>query len=73
MMKSCDLTLAQLMETIGDGRTQMADDQRMKEIDRLHADMRDKYAFVRAFGNDNLALAAIRGKEKRDAELRKKL
>lgn len=73
MMKSCDLTLAQLMATIGEGRTQMTDDQRIKEIDRLHADMRDKYAFVRAFGNDNLALAAMRGKEKRDAEQRKKL
>lgn len=73
MMKSCDLTLTQLMETIASDKRQMTDDQRIKEIDRLHDDMRDKYAFVRAFGNDNLSLSAIRGKEKRDAQLRKKL
>jgi len=73
MMKSCDLTLAQLMETITKDKRQMTDDQRIKEIDRLHEDMRDKYAFVRAFGNDNLSLSAMRSKEKRDAELRKML
>lgn len=73
MMKSCDLTLAQLVETITKAKKQMTDDQRIKEIDRLHDDMRDKYAFVRAFGNDNLSLSAIRTKEKRDAEMRRTL
>jgi hypothetical protein len=73
MMKSCDLTLAQLMDTITKDKKKMTDDQRIKEIDRLHEDMRDKYAFVRAFGNDNLALSAMREKEKRDSDFRKQL
>lgn len=73
MMKSCDLTLAELMQVITKDKAKMTDDQRIKEIDRLHEDMRDKYAFVRAFGNDNLALSAMRSKEKRDAEMRRLL
>lgn len=73
MMKSCDLSLAQLMDVITKDKAQMTDDQRIKEIDRLHEDMRDKYAFVRAFGNDNLALSAMRAKEKRDMEARRNL
>ncbi len=71
MMKSCDLTLAQLMDTITQDKKQMTDDQRIKEIDRLHEDMRDKYAFVRAFSNDNLGLSAMRSKDKRDVEMRR--
>lgn len=73
MMRSCEVTLMELMDTITKDKKQMTDDQRIKEIDRLHEDMRDKYAFVRAFGNDNLALSAMRSKEKRDADLRKTL
>ncbi len=73
MMKSCELTLMELIDTITKDKEQMTDDQRIKEIDRLHDDMRDKYAFVRAFGNDNLSLSAMREKEKRDAQWRKML
>lgn len=73
MMKSCELTLMELIDTITKDKRQLTDDQRILEIDRLHADMRDKYAFVRAFGKDNLSLSAMRGKERRDAEWRKTL
>lgn len=46
--------------------SQMSDDERMGRIDNIHADMRDKAAFVRAFNNDTRIISLNRAKEKHE-------
>jgi hypothetical protein len=64
MLRQCDASLDDLMDVIQSGSLEMTDDERLKRIDALHADMADKYAFTQAFGNETRLLAAQRSAEK---------
>ncbi len=48
----------------------MSDDERIKRIDLLYADMQDKYVFANSFSNDINLMALQRTKELQEASLR---
>ena len=51
----------------------MKDDERIKRIDKLYADMQDKQIFVQSFSNSAKQLSLQRLKESYDIEISKKL
>ncbi len=51
----------------------MKDDERLKRIDALHADMQERAAMIQQFSRDNTLLAVQRFKELNDAAILKKL
>ncbi|OSZ77191.1 hypothetical protein CAP36_12315 [Chitinophagaceae bacterium IBVUCB2] len=65
--------LEQLLEIISDGQLQMKDDERLKRIDALYADMQDKYAFSSSYSEEMAALTVQRMHQRADIELSKKL
>jgi len=44
-------SLNELIEVLTDGRLEMTDDERIKRIDNIYSDMKDKYAFSQHFSN----------------------
>src|SRR5258708_7085291 len=72
MLLLCDASLSELHTIIQSGDIQMTDDERLQRIDKIHVDMQDKQAFVRAFGNDTRLLAHEREKEETEINQLKK-
>ncbi|WP_277015054.1 TerB family tellurite resistance protein [Flavobacterium lindanitolerans] len=60
--------LDDLATIITAGRARMSDDERLREIDRIFADMEDKVLFLRNFNNNTSVLALQRAKERKDAQ-----
>lgn len=48
-------------------KLRMSDDERLKAIDKIFADMQDKLLFLRYFNNNTTVLAVQRAKERNDA------
>ncbi|WP_277014336.1 TerB family tellurite resistance protein [Flavobacterium lindanitolerans] len=65
--------LDELATIITAGKARMNDDERLKEIDRIFAEMEDKVLFLRNFNNNTSVLALQRAKERRDAQSMGKL
>lgn len=65
--------IEQLLEIISDGELQMKDDERLKRIDALYADMQDKFAFSSSFSEEMALLTVQRMHQRADIELSKKL
>lgn len=63
----------QLLEIISDEQLQMKDDERLKRIDALYADMQDKYAFSSSWSEEMAVLTVQRMHQRADIELSKKL
>ena len=62
------VNLEELLILITDYQYQLSDDERIKRIDAVYADMQINYVFVQHFSNDALILAVQRMKEKQDVE-----
>lgn len=60
--------LDELATIITAGKARMSDDERLKEIDRIFAEMEDKILFLRNFNNNTSVLALQRAKERKDAQ-----
>lgn len=60
LLNGCTDIIDQLILLTTDGSTQMKDDERIKRIDALHADMKDKYVFVQHFTSEANVLAVQR-------------
>ena len=63
MLILCDASLSELHTIIQSDNAQMTDEERLQRIDKIHDDLKDKQAFVRAFGNDTRLLALEREEE----------
>lgn len=72
MLFLCDASISELLNIIQADKTEMTDDERIMRIDRIYEDMSDKYAFVKAFGNDATALSMEREKEAHEIQLLRK-
>lgn len=59
--------LDELLAVVTAGQARMSDDERLKEIDRIHSEMADKLQFLRSFNNKTSVLALQRAKERNDA------
>lgn len=65
--------LSDLLNILTDKVMRMSDDERLRAIDEIYADTKDKYLFLRQFNNGTTILAAQRATENNDAETVKKL
>lgn len=59
--------LDDLVTIITANKLRMSDDERLKAIDKIFADMQDKLLFLRHFNNNTTVLAVQRAKERNDA------
>jgi hypothetical protein len=62
-----------LISVITDYTLQMTDDERIKQINKLYADMQDKKAFTQSFTNNAFLLAQQRQKEQNDISVTQQL
>jgi len=62
-----------LLTIITSGELSMKDDERIKRIDALYADMQDKYSFVSSFSEEMGLLTVQRMRELHDVDISKKL
>lgn len=60
LLDECIKTVEELLLVITSGELEMKDDERLKRIDRLYADVQDKYSFACAFSEDMGLLAVQR-------------
>ncbi len=65
--------IEELINIITSGELSMKDDERIKRIDALYADMQDKYSFVSSFSEEMGLLTVQRMRELHDVYLSKKL
>lgn len=68
LFRSSLRNLDELAIIVTAGKLRMSDDERMKAIDGIYADMEDKLHFLQYFNNGSTALAIQRAKEKNDAD-----
>lgn len=73
LIKSSLRNIEELTMIITAGQLRMSDDERLKAIDGIHADMEDKVMFLRYFNNQTSVLALQRQKVKQDKQYSEKL
>jgi hypothetical protein len=60
LLDECLKTVDELVLVTTSGKLEMKDDERLKRIDRLYADVQDKYSFACSFSEDMSLLAVQR-------------
>jgi len=73
LLDGCAALVDQLMLLVTDGKVQMKDDERIKRIDGLYADVKDKYEFEQHFSNETKVLAMQRFLDGNDVQISKGL
>jgi len=68
MLTACSISVDELTLVTTAGVAEMKDDQRLLRLDKIHADMQDKYAFTLDFINSTQLLALQRAKERTQIE-----
>lgn len=67
LLDDCANDIANLITLTTSGQLQMTDDERIKRLDGLYADMQDKYAFTQSFGNSINVMGQQRRREQQEA------
>ncbi len=65
--------LEELAMIITAGELRMTDDERIKAIDRIYADVEEQYLFLNEFNNSTALLSAQRDNEQREIDLMRKI
>jgi hypothetical protein len=73
LLNGCSKITDQLKLLVTDGSLQMKDDERIKRIDGLYDDMKDKYVFVQHFWAEVNSLAIQRSSDANDVRTEKAL
>jgi hypothetical protein len=73
LLQACNTDLTELQNLLRYGTWQMTDDERLKRLDKIHADMQDKYQFSQSFCNSLRLLSAQRQQGANDAQTLKSL
>ena len=68
IMDACTNSLGELIDVISDGDYQMKDDERIRRIDRIYADMESKVLFTRQVSTSANLLSLQRAAEENDIE-----
>jgi hypothetical protein len=68
MLRESELSLDELDRALSNSDFEMKDDERVKRVDALYIDMKDKYTFTKSFSNSTQVLIAQRSQE--DYEVR---
>jgi len=73
VLADCIAIIDELKDLVTDGLLQMKDDERIKRIDKLYDNAKERAAFVQHFGNDNNILAMQRKKDQNDVQVGREL
>ncbi|WP_207428914.1 hypothetical protein [Pedobacter sp. SYSU D00535] len=73
VLSDCARDVEDLLAVISSGELEMKDDERLKRIDKLHSDMRDKYQFTESFIRQIKVLNLQREQEKQNSTVSKKI
>ena len=73
LMADCLKDIDGLISVITDYKLQMTDDERIRQINKLYADMQDKNAFTQSFTNNAFLLAQQRQREQNDISVTQQL
>lgn len=73
LIAECNKDLVMLNDVISPGKLQLTDADRIKEINRIDADMKDKYAFCRTFIDRTRNVTLRRQAEARQQKMLKRL
>jgi len=73
VLDDCTDIFDELTDIVTDGLLQMKDDERIKRIDKLYDNVKERAAFVQHFGNDNNILAMQRKKDQNDVQVGREL
>ncbi|HSZ85841.1 MAG TPA: hypothetical protein VK787_07405 [Puia sp.] len=68
MNNECNKSFDELMDIVTGDTYTMKDDERIKRIDAIYVDMKDKYAFSQSFASETLLLSAERQTATGDTE-----
>jgi hypothetical protein len=68
LIELCKYAVDQLNMLLSPGNYQMTDDERIKSIDKLYNEMKDKYDFAKSFSNDIKILSLQQVKEKNEVQ-----
>ena len=68
LLEQCTINIDELITLTTSGEYEMKDDERLKRIDALEADMQDKYAFAQNFGQGAQILSLQRNKEQKEIQ-----
>jgi hypothetical protein len=69
LTNECSKNLDALMEVLTDGKLEMTDDERIKRIDRLYRDTKEKYAFTLSFTQKANSLDLERKNQMQEMEM----
>ena len=73
LLTDCLKNIDELMMVITSGELEMKDDERIKRIEKIYADMQDKQTFLVSFGNKAILLSKQRQHEQNEIFLSEKL
>lgn len=73
MLTECNNSIDELTLITTAGEAEMNDDERLLRLDKVHADMQDKYAFTQEFVQSTRLLSIQRSKEKHNIRKSEKL
>jgi hypothetical protein len=66
-------TLAELTSLLSNGELELTDDQRIKRIDAIYRETKDRYTFIQSFVSDAKLLSAERAHDQNEMDFLKKL
>lgn len=73
LLDGCSQIIEHLIEITSDGHSRMKDDERIERIDRLYAEMQDRYSFLKSFSAQTDGLVQQRLQEQREINTSKAL
>jgi hypothetical protein len=73
LIAQCERQIDELRLVITSGELEMKDDERLKRIESIYSDMRDKYSFTQSYCNETSLLALNRIMESMEINRSKKL
>lgn len=73
MLRESEMSLDELDRVLSDSDFEMKDDERVKRVDALYVDMKDKYVFTKSFSNSTQVLIAQRSKDQNEVLIQESL
>lgn len=73
MLRESELSLDELDRVLSGSEFEMKDDERVKRIDGIYVDMKDKFEFTKSFSNSTGLLIAQRSKDAQEILVQEKL
>jgi hypothetical protein len=73
ILRESELSLDELDRVLSGSDFEMKDDERVKRIDGIYADMKDKFEFTKSFSNSTGLLIAQRSKDAQEVLVQEKL